>query len=83
MVRFNGELDNDKRFYDMAAWLFQTGIGGMVVCAILITIAQNVKSDDADVGSGVGIFLIVSTLVFVVFFALGPGLLRNICPYVL
>ena len=66
----------------MAAWLFQTGIGGMVVCAVLITIAQNVKNDDADVdsGSGVGIFLIVSTLAFVVFFALGPGLLRNICP---
>jgi hypothetical protein len=53
----------------------------MVICAILITIAQNVKTNDSDENvtdanegiKGVGIFLIVSTLTFVVFFALGPG----------
>ncbi len=53
----------------------------MVICAILITIAQNVKANDSDENvtdpnegiKGVGIFLIVSTLTFVVFFALGPG----------
>ena len=73
----------------------------MVVCAILITIAQNVNKnssdnpggntnetlilsdnpdvindnpgESSDVINGVGIFLIVSTLSFVVFFAIGPG----------
>ena len=66
----------------------------MVVCAILITIAQNVNKNSSDnpggntnetlilsdnlgesddVINGVGIFLIVSTLSFVVFFAIGPG----------
>ena len=69
----------------------------MVVCAILITIAQNVNKNSSDnpggntnetlilsdnlgesddVINGVGIFLIVSTLSFVVFFAIGPG---NFC----
>lgn len=48
----------------------------MVVCAILITIAQNIDMDPTGPESeinGVGIFLICSTLAFVVFFALGPG----------
>ena len=81
-------------------FLFQTGVAGMVVCAILITIAQNVNKNSSDNGgsgntndtlilsdnpgengdvmgddviNGVGIFLIVSTLSFVVFFAIGPG----------
>ena len=50
----------------------------MIVCAILITIAQNVNKDgcqaDSSISSnGVGVFLVVSTLAFVVFFALGPG----------
>lgn len=55
--------------------LHLTGIAGMVVCAILITIAQNVNNntDRETEISGVGIFLIVSTLAFVVFFAVGPG----------
>ena len=51
----------------------------MVICAVLITIAQNVNTvkgvETSDKGiNGVGIFLIVSTLSFVVFFALGPGI---------
>ena len=48
--------------------LHLTGLGGIVVCSIMITIALNYNTNDA-----VGIFLIVSTLMFVVFFALGPG----------
>ena len=48
--------------------LHLTGLGGIVICSIMITIALNYNTTDA-----VGIFLIVSTLSFVVFFALGPG----------
>ena len=48
--------------------LHLTGLGGIVVCSVMITIALNYNTSDA-----VGIFLIVSTLMFVVFFALGPG----------
>jgi SP family facilitated glucose transporter-like MFS transporter 1 len=56
----------------------QVGVAGMIVCAILITIAQNVNKDGCQADSsisanGVGVFLVVSTLAFVVFFALGPG----------
>ena len=49
----------------------------MFTFSILITIALNLwkkKEDPTEAGdSGVGIFLVVSTLSFVVFFALGPG----------
>jgi hypothetical protein len=50
----------------------------MVSCAILITIAQNANKDSnvtspSEGINGLGIFLIISTLSFVVFFALGPG----------
>jgi len=49
----------------------------MIVCAILITIAQNLNldrpNDEEGKINGIGIFLITSTLAFVVFFALGPG----------
>jgi hypothetical protein len=48
----------------------QIGVGGMVVCAVLITIAQNVNKTSGG-SSSVGVFLIVATLAFVVFFALG------------
>jgi len=45
--------------------------------SILITIALNLRDKEEgpmnEEDSGVGIFLIVSTLSFVVFFALGPG----------
>ena len=58
---------------------------GMIVCSILITIALNVSDLEsvdcttpdkaqADTGTnGVGVFAIISTLAFVVFFAFGPG----------
>lgn len=62
------------------------GIIGMIVCSILITIALNVSSlDSVDCLSpesgkaanaetdGAGVFAIVATLAFVVFFAFGPG----------
>ena len=49
----------------------------MFTFSILITIALNLwkkEEDPTEAGdSGVGIFLVVSTLSFVVFFALGPG----------
>ncbi len=46
------------------------GLAGIVVFCILITVAQNLDPQEND---GIGVFLIVSTLGFVVFFALGPG----------
>ncbi len=62
---------------------------GMIVCSILITISLNVSDlesvdcsnqdssgpDDSGASgtNGVGVFAIISTLAFVVFFALGPG----------
>jgi hypothetical protein len=57
---------------------------GMIVCSILITIAltasdlESVDCTNPDpnqdvVINGVGIFAIISTLSFVVFFAFGPG----------
>ena len=48
--------------------LHLTGLAGIVVCSIMITVALNYNTNEA-----VGIFLIVATLSFVVFFALGPG----------
>ena len=60
----------------------------MIVCSILITIALNVSKSnlesvdcstdvdeyiDIDTDAGAGIFAILSTLAFVVFFAFGPG----------
>ena len=48
--------------------LHLTGLAGIVICSIMITVALNYNTNQA-----VGIFLIVSTLAFVVFFALGPG----------
>ena len=60
------------------------GIIGMIICSILITIALNISTLDSvdcnaiDSGSssetdGAGVFAIVATLAFVVFFAFGPG----------
>lgn len=62
------------------------GMIGMIICSILITIALNISDlesvDCSTVGpepvapsetSGAGIFAIVATLLFVVFFAFGPG----------
>ena len=49
----------------------------MFAFSILITIALNLWKEEEEPteeeDSGVGIFLVVSTLSFVVFFALGPG----------
>ena len=50
--------------------LHLTGLAGIVICSIMITIALNFQEDGNE---AVGIFLIVATLSFVVFFALGPG----------
>ena len=44
------------------------GLAGIIFFSILITIALSLEESD-----WVGVFLIVSTLSFVVFFALGPG----------
>ena len=64
------------------------GLGGIILCSIMITIALNYSnaqisntglqnldssSNTEEVTSGVGIFLVIATLSFVVFFALGPG----------
>lgn len=48
--------------------LHLTGLGGIIMCSILITVALSYDTSD-----GVGVLLVVSTLTFVVFFALGPG----------
>ncbi len=50
--------------------LHLAGLLGIVVFCVLITVAQNLDPEEND---GIGIFLIVATLGFVVFFALGPG----------
>jgi len=47
--------------------LHLVGLGGMCIMAILIVVAANLTSDGAK------IFLIIVTLGFVVFFAVGPG----------
>ena len=60
------------------------GIIGMIICSILITIALNISdlesvdctaidSGSASETDGAGVFAIVATLAFVVFFAFGPG----------
>jgi len=54
--------------------LHLVGLVGMCVMAILIVIAQNLMPEDGEEVSGSsGGFLIAVTLVFVVFFAVGPG----------
>ena len=61
------------------------GVIGMIICSILITIALNISdlesvdctainTPTAETGAeGAGVFAIVATLAFVVFFAFGPG----------
>ena len=60
------------------------GVIGMIICSVLITIALNISDLESvdctttDSGSssgteGAGVFAIVATLAFVVFFAFGPG----------
>ena len=60
------------------------GVIGMIICSILITIALNISdlesvdctaidSGSASETDGAGVFAIVATLAFVVFFAFGPG----------
>ncbi len=45
----------------------------MFICSILITIALSLNKESAAGDSGVGVFLVASTLLFVAFFGLGPG----------
>jgi len=52
--------------------LHLTGLGGMCLMAILIVVAQNLISSQGA-GEGRAGFLIAATLIFVVFFAVGPG----------
>ena len=44
------------------------GMAGMIVCSIVITVALNYNTSN-----GVGIILIIATLSYAVFFAVGPG----------
>ena len=59
--------------------LHLVGLAGIIACSIMITIALNYsksydeKTNIEGKATGVGIFLVVATLSFVVFFALGPG----------
>lgn len=56
-------------------YLHLTGVGGMISCAIMITFALKFNKDAGPVEgiNSLAIFLIIATLGFVVFFALGPG----------
>jgi len=47
--------------------LHLSGLGGMCIMSVLIVVAANIDTDGAK------IFLVVATLGFVVFFAVGPG----------
>nr|ACO11906.1 Solute carrier family 2, facilitated glucose transporter member 4 [Lepeophtheirus salmonis] len=49
------------------------GMAGMTVACVLTTIAFFVAGDTTTISGGATAFLIISTLTFVVFFALGPG----------
>ena len=54
--------------------LHLVGLVGMCLMAILIVIAQSLMPEEGEeVSGGSGAFLIAVTLVFVVFFAVGPG----------
>jgi len=53
--------------------LHLVGLVGMCIMAILIVIAQNLMPAEGEVSGSSGGFLIAVTLVFVVFFAVGPG----------
>jgi len=52
--------------------LHLTGLAGMCLSSVLIVVAQNL-TDGKDAEGGKAVFLIASTLLFVVFFAVGPG----------
>jgi len=52
--------------------LHLTGLAGMCLMSVLIVVAQNLIADQEDAGASAG-FLIAVTLIFVMFFALGPG----------
>jgi len=53
--------------------LHLTGLAGMCLMAVLIVVAQNMISNEEESGGASSAFLISVTLIFVVFFALGPG----------
>ena len=59
------------------AFLFcpaEEGLLGIIICSICITIALNyIVDEDGNNRTGVGVFLIVATMCFVVSFASGPG----------
>ena len=48
------------------------GLAGIVVCSICITVALTLQASDKD-NQSLGVFLIAVTLIFVAFFAFGPG----------
>ena len=52
--------------------LHLTGLAGIVVCSICITVALTLQASDKD-NQSLGVFLIAVTLIFVAFFAFGPG----------
>jgi len=52
--------------------LHLVGLGGMCICAVLIVVAQNLIENKGEESSR-AVFLIAATLIFVVFFAVGPG----------
>ena len=52
--------------------LHLVGLAGIIACSVAITIALTLQSKDAD-NESLGIFLVAATLIFVAFFAFGPG----------
>ena len=52
--------------------LHLVGLAGIMACSIAITIALTLQSRDVD-NKNLGVFLVAATLIFVAFFAFGPG----------
>lgn len=62
--------------------LHLAGLAGIIICSTLIIIGTSnieTKPTVEQSASGMGIFVIVSTLAFVVFFAIGPGSIPWMC----
>jgi len=69
--------------------LHLAGLAGIILCSILIIVASSLvggkrsscgqAEPSSDTNNQNGIFLIVSTLAFVVFFAIGPGSIPWMC----
>ena len=52
--------------------LHLVGLAGIIACSIAITVALTLQSSDKD-NRNLGVFLVAATLIFVAFFAFGPG----------